>query len=60
MNIRVKIENYRSSATDEYESYLIVIAKGKTQPYIYIPDGFDDEILDQIIYRIEAGNVESY
>lgn len=60
LTIQVRLQNRRSQATDEYESYLVIRAKGKAQPYIFIPDEFDDEVLDAIIDRIKAGNVISY
>ena len=60
LKIQVRLENFRSQATDEYESYLVIRAKGKTQPYLYIPDGFDDDVLDAIIERIKTGNGKSY
>jgi hypothetical protein len=60
LKIQVRLENCRSQATDEYESFLVVRANGRTQPYIFIPDGFDDEILDAIIDRIKSGNGISY
>lgn len=60
LQISVKIEQSRSPATDEYESYLVIRAKGKTQPYLYIPDSFDDEVLDAIIDRVKTGNGKSH
>lgn len=60
MKISVKIQVTRSAATDEYESYLIISRDGRVEPYLFIPDGFDDEILDEIINRIKTGNGTSY
>lgn len=36
----------------EYEDYLVIVINDKSLPYIHIPEDFPDEILDEILKKL--------
>jgi len=54
MKIQARVEDIGSSLTHPEERHLVVVVDGKTQPYLFIPDTFSDEVLEEMIKRLEG------
>jgi hypothetical protein len=52
-SMRAEVRSVRD-ATDEYESYLVFVADGKSYPYLHIPEDMPDEILQQALAKLNA------
>jgi hypothetical protein len=40
--------------SDEYDSFLVFVSRGKSEPYLFIPETLDDAILDEVVKRINT------
>ena len=45
--------------SDEYDSFLVFVSRGKSEPYLFIPETLDDAILDEVVKRINTHPVSA-
>ena len=52
-DLKAEIRTERDPS-DEYDSFLVFVNGGKSEPYLFIPETLDDTVLDEVVKRINT------